>query len=692
MKKCWKQVLLFVMVAVAAISIGRTETKAATIVEKGSCGDSATYTLDSKGTLTISGSGEIGRLAFADREDIKKVVIQKNITGIGEAAFGNSSLTSITIPDGVTSIEDDAFEFCISLTSITIPDSVTSIGNGVFCDCGALKKIKVATGNPVYDSRNNCNAIIETATNSLLYGCQSTIIPNSVASIGRAFVGCRSLTSIAIPNSVTSIEKGTFSECYSLKSVVIPNSVTSIGNSAFRYCKRLTSITIPNSVTSIGASAFEGCSSLKKIIIPKKVTCIEHSTFYGCSSLTSIIIPDSMTSIGGGALEGCSSLTSIILPASVTNIGSFALGYGKGYDAILDAVIQDPEKIKNFTIYGTKGSAAETYAKENGFTFKEGSDATASATTKLTKKNTTIKLSKKSYVYDGKAKRPDVKVLNVNGKTLKKSNYTVRYTNNVKVGKATAVIKFKGKYSGTIKVNYTIRPKTTSIRKVRKKSGGVVVTWKRQPKQADGYQLQYATDKTFTKAAKSVAISKSGKVSKTLSGLDKNKNYYFRIRTYKTVNGKNYYSSWSKEYSWNGKPFAKSYKAVIQQQPKDKDTKYTLYDIDKDGTPELLISKDDDTTVYTYDGKTAKKCGDVWSNYNKIYEYDGNGLMSYDGGRGWLHLEYIYLYHLKNGSIDYDSTIMSTEECSYEELRNKLKSYTEITNFYEIDDTSLLDE
>ena len=96
--------------------------------------------------------------------------------------------------------------------------------------------------------------------------------------------------------------------------------------------------------------------------------------------------------------------------------------------------------------------------------------------------------------------------------------------------------------------------------------------------------------------------------------------------------------------------------------------------------------------MYTYDGKTAKKCGDVWSNYNKIYEYDGNGLMSYDGGRGWLHLEYIYLYHLKNGSIEYDSTIMSTEECSYEELRNKLKSYTEITNFYEIDDTSLLDE
>lgn len=571
MKKCWKQVLLLVMVTVAAICIGRTDAKAATIVEEGSCGENATYTLDSDGLLTISGSEEIKDEAFYERKDIKKVVIQKNITEIGE----------------------------------------------------------------------------------------------------RAFCGCSSLTSATIPESITKMGRGAFSHC-SLTRVAIPASVTSIGNAAFEHCRSLESITIPASVTSIGEYVFRGCSSL-----------------------TSIIIPDSVTSIGKCAFYECDKLTTIRLPSSVTNIGSSALGYIRviKYDAILDAYTTVSNyKVKNFTIYGTKGSAAETYAKENGFTFKEGSDTTASATTKLTKKNTTIKLSKKSYVYDGKAKRPDVKVLNVNGKTLKKSNYTVRYTNNIKVGKATAVIKFKGKYSGTIKVNYTIRPKTTSIRKVRKKSGGVVVTWKRQPKQADGYQLQYATDKTFTKAAKSVAISKSGKVSKTLSGLDKNKNYYFRIRTYKTVNGKNYYSSWSKEYSWNGKPFAKSYKAVIQQQPKDKDTKYTLYDIDKDGTPELLISKGDDTTVYTYDGKTAKKCGDVWSNYNKIYEYDGNGLMSYDGGRGWLHLEYIYLYHLKNGSIEYDSTIMSTEECSYEELRNKLKSYTEITNFYEIDDTSLLDE
>ena len=166
----------------------------------------------------------------------------------------------------VTGIGDYAFEGCSGLTSITIPNSVTSIGGSAFSGCSGLTSVIVNGNNPKYDSRENCNAIIETQSNKLLQGCKNTTIPNSVTSIEEyAFYGCIGLTSITIPNSVTSIGDAAFSYCYGLTSITIPNSVTSIGDEAFYYCIGLTSITIPNSVTIIGDVAFGDCSGLTSI-------------------------------------------------------------------------------------------------------------------------------------------------------------------------------------------------------------------------------------------------------------------------------------------------------------------------------------------------------------------------------------------------------------------------------------------
>ncbi len=275
-----------------------------------------------------NGVTNIGNFAFLNCDKLSSVVIPGSVTVIGMHAFaGCKSIKSFTIPDTVTEVRASAFSGCSGLENLTIGSSVTSDLDGAFFRCSSLSRITVSSGNPVYDSRDDCNAIIETKTNSLLLGCKNTVIPNSVTDIGNyAFYGCSNLVSVNIPDSVTSIASGTFNGCSGLSSITV-----SSGNPVFDSRDNCNAI-----IKTKTNSLVLGC---KDTVIRDSVTQIDQEAFIGNTGITGITIPDSVTSIGYTAFEGCASLENITVPDSVTNIGYDAFSDTPWYDNQPDGIV-----------------------------------------------------------------------------------------------------------------------------------------------------------------------------------------------------------------------------------------------------------------------------------------------------------------------------------------------------------------
>ena len=313
---------------------------------------------------------------FDNCTGLTSVIIPNSVTTIGEYAFNNcTGLTSVTIPASVTTICEGVFKSCTGLTSVTIPNSVTTIGDWAFNECTGLATLNFNAINCSdfvygYHPFNRCPISTITIGDSVqripkyfaynLDSLRTLTIGNSVTSIGiYAFYHCTGLTSVTIPNSVTTIGNYAFNDCTQLTSVTIGNSVTSIGGSAFDGCIGLTSVTIPTSVTTIGIDVFNGCTGLttlnfnaincndfnysspfegspiSTITIGDSVKYIPRFFADNLNSLRTLTIGNSVTSIGYGAFFDCSSLTSVTIPNSVTTIGTCAFFYCTGLTSVV---------------------------------------------------------------------------------------------------------------------------------------------------------------------------------------------------------------------------------------------------------------------------------------------------------------------------------------------------------------------
>ena len=415
----------------------------------------------------------------AERVDIPAKIDGKSVTKIGSSAFSYHMLSSVTIPDGVTTIESMAFRDCYLLTSIAMPDSVTSIGES-------------------------------------------------------AFDGCQSLTDIKIPDGLKIIDSSVFEGCTSLTSITIPDGVWIIYPFAFESCTNLTNITIPDSVAMIGGSAFSGCESLTDVTIPDGVTDIRYGTFYNCSSLTSITIPDSVTYIDDMAFFNCSALKTAVIPASVTYFGENALGYHEEYVS----GNFETSKVDGFKICCYSDTVGEKYAKDKGFDYEllkcenhnfsdwtitvQATCATVGTQTRVCStcgKIETASVKKAAHIYINTVVKP---TYTTKGYTLHKcsvcgENYMDNYTDKLTLAKL------------------------AGVKLTERVTNALCISWD-QNSSADGYIIEMYRDGKWARVGK---ITDNFDTTFRKTGLSASSVYKFRVKAYRNCYKSVVYSEYS---------------------------------------------------------------------------------------------------------------------------------------------------
>ena len=444
--------------------------QAGDVVDSGTCGENATWTLTGTGdnlTLTISGRGKMEYFSENDtpwtsrRTKIRTVVIEDGITYVGDYAFYSlNKLTNVMLPETVTEIGGGAFNNCVSLRKIYFPDSLIEVSTIAFDGCSNLKEIHI---NSLESWLNLEWDEFDIPFNLYLKDTLLTeaVIPDGFVRIkDYAFYGCSGLKSVTIPDTVTSIGNSAFEGCTNLTNISIPDSVTTMGFNVFCECSSLKSIAIPDSVMEIGSAMFSDCTSLTSVKLGNNIQTISGQMFRFCNSLKSIDIPDSVTEIGRLAFDDCSSLKCITIPDSVVSIGDYAFDFWKerslavrfrGTKAQWDSAVGNNDVYYSSIIYNCFSVPA------------------------------TFKLSGTSFVYTGKAFKPTVTVTYKGKKLLEGTDYKLVYKNNINTGIATANVVGIGKYSGTEPLEYRIQPGATKKVTCTNVASGMKVSWEKVP-------------------------------------------------------------------------------------------------------------------------------------------------------------------------------------------------------------------
>lgn len=523
----------------------------------------------SDGSKTVTSTIIIG--------DPENVVVPNSVTKIGAKAFCYGSLKNITLGNSVETIEDSAFYGCNNLKSITLPESLTSIGSEAFAGC-PLGKIVIPKN-------------VETIGDSAFWMCYSltsVTLPEKLKTIGaNAFNRC-GIENITIPSSVETIGNSAFCHCENLKNITIPDSVTSMGNSVFNWCTALKNAVIGKNVKKIDDGDFYFCESLTNITL-KGAELVKGNSFQYCKNLKRIYFSKDISVIYNNAFSDCNNITDIYYEGSKSDWQNVTIQHSNG--SLSTATVHyNSSGIPECAINGyhdttlinkksatctSKGYTGDIKCNDCGKIIKKGKTTPAAHknTTKVTKaatlssngksvttcskcnklisnntipKISNIKLSTTAYTYNGKTKTPSVTVKDSKGKTLTKNkDYTVTYSSGRKnVGKYSAKITLKGSYSGTKTLYFTINPKGTTLKSISAGKKKLSLKLNKQSSQVTGYEIQYSTSKSF-KSAKTKTVNSYKTTSVTIKSLKAKNTYYVRVRTYKTVNGKKYYSSWS---------------------------------------------------------------------------------------------------------------------------------------------------